>query len=272
METILNNLILAIPIIKSVFPFDNMIAVSDKEKFIYYLPGERMKHESPVGNRISQGDGLWEAVHSGQVYDKVIPKEIRGFPFRNISTAVINEKGEVVGAIGFAYSLENQETLHNAAQTIASTAQEIIASSQEQSANATKLHAELEDLRIKSGEMEAGLVESDKILKFIQDIATRTNLLGLNASIEAARAGEHGKGFSVVAQEIRKLSENSASSVTDIKTILDTTKANIGEIAKNLNIADEVSSCQETASYEITQAIESLTKLAEKIKGLAQKV
>lgn len=63
--------------------------------------------------------------------------------------------------------------------------------------------------------------EIDTIITTINGIATQTNLLALNASIEAARAGEHGRGFSVVANEIRSLSEatrNSSLKVTDIIT------------------------------------------------------
>lgn len=68
-------------------------------------------------------------------------------------------------------------------------------------------------------ELKTSLEEINVLLKDIQDIATLTNLLALNASIESARAGEHGKGFAVVAEQVRKLSEQSKAIVTNITEV-----------------------------------------------------
>lgn len=81
--------------------------------------------------------------------------------------------------------------------------------------------------------------EIGQISKMITDISEQTNLLALNASIEAARAGDAGKGFAVVASEVRKLSDQTAESASQINRLIDSVQSHTNEAVKAAEQGDD---------------------------------
>jgi methyl-accepting chemotaxis protein len=101
------------------------------------------------------------------------------------------------------------------------------------------------------------------IVETIDDIASQTNLLALNAAIEAARAGEHGKGFAVVADEVRKLAERSAHSTKEIASLVKGIQLTVHEAVQAMSESAEVVENGVLLANQSGQALDSLLRAAE---------
>ena len=117
------------------------------------------------------------------------------------------------------------------------------------------------------------------ILKTIVQISSQTNLLALNASIEAARAGEAGRGFSVVADEIRALSEQTKSATENISTILTELNRDVESVTISIGrsvdgVSQQNRLIDETRSqfYEIDSGVKELIDVINSVKNSVEEI
>ena len=112
----------------------------------------------------------------------------------------------------------------------------------------------------------------DELLSLIKDIANSTNLLALNASIEAARAGDAGRGFSVVAEEVKKLANRSIESVKHISGILAEIKQSIKNTSSLMNITDEKVIIGRTVSNNTKTVFQTIIGAANKAVEVSEEM
>ncbi len=111
-----------------------------------------------------------------------------------------------------------------------------------------------------------------KILNVIEDVAEQTNLLALNAAILAAQAGEYGKGFSVVAAEIRELSERTATSTRDIANLIRSVQQEVENALRATSAGSSLVENGVALSHEAGKALNNILESAAKSSSMGKEI
>lgn len=131
---------------------------------------------------------------------------------------------------------------------------------QEYAEEADHSHTEMQGMVDVIGRINDTSKQIENIISEIEDIASQTNLLSLNAAIEAARAGEAGKGFAVVAGQIRSLSEQSAKAAVDTRQLIESAIA----------VSNEGNEAAERVSTSIEKVINGMKEVADSSQKLSE--
>ena len=238
-----------------------MVLVTDQTHYLFQKSGDFMKIDKDImGEKIEPGNPALECMQTGRTVTQVFDKKMFGFSFRSINYPIRNFQGEIIGSAGIARSMEKEEKAGEISQALASTLEQINASLQEVAAGAQGLSTTINNIVTSVQESAKNIQEINNAITAITDIASHSNLLGLNAAIEAARAGEQGRGFAVVAEEMRKLATQSAESAKLVTKILMDMKNSIEDITGRINEVGNIAENQAVATEEITAAIQEVNE------------
>jgi len=174
----------------------------------------------------------------------------------------------------------------SAAKELSSTSEQVGASIRrvsEAAGHALAGMGKIKESISKTGGMITSLGERSqkigKITELIDDVADQTNLLAVNASIEAARAGEQGKGFTVVADEIRKLSDSTAKSTKDITSLIEliqhemtnsimSMESSVKSVDEEARLAHDTTERSKEIAMSATQQISGSKQIAEAMTNI----
>ena len=125
-------------------------------------------------------------------------------------------------------------------------------------------NAKMQELKVAIGEISKCSEEIRSIIQVIEDIASQTNLLSLNASIEAARAGEAGRGFAVVAEQVKNLAEQSTEAAGETTKLIEST---IDAVNKGIAIAEETEASMDQVMEEAEASTKRMVDMAQALQA-----
>nr|WP_286674111.1 methyl-accepting chemotaxis protein [Clostridium sp. ZBS13] len=256
------------PCFKYYFEDELIFTISNTERFLLVKDSANLKMQSKTGDIIPEGCAADVCLKAKKQVSVMVPESVFGVTLKTIAIPVV-EGNEIAGTIVIGMSIERKEKMADMSNTLSESLGQISDNLFDMSSGLQKISETNLDIEKFIELTNENYKKTDGVLKFIESIAKQTNMLGLNAAIESARAGEYGKGFSVVSNEIRKLSHSSSESINEINKILSSIQNSINEIYNRFNASNLLLDGQASGLEEITATVQELNSTAVLLKEFA---
>lgn len=258
-KTIIQNLIQVAPYIPLFIDEPVSVAITNTTGFVFNQPCPEIPLKCELGAPFLPDSTPLMVIQSGCRTVREVPAKVYGIPFKSYAIP-LKEDGEVVGCLMIAKSIE---MINNVKEAISSLAEEVgqVAVSVNEVTEGVQMTSESNAMM---HELMGSLLEEtermNKILGVINKLSNSTKILGLNASIEAGRAGAAGKGFSVVAREIERLSNNTTDSAKEIGNMIGGIEGKVNDIGEKSKETTDSFTQQAAALEEISATMENLNE------------
>lgn len=248
------------------------VTLVNRKEFLLYKRGKNLKHDLKIeaGLALKPEMIVSIAMNENRRVVQRVAKELWGVPLIAIAIPLKNEAGEIIGAASVQQDIDDQDKIKNMARTLGTNTASLASTTEELTAQSEEIATACRNLLTVAEDSQQRINETDGVLTFIKGVATQTNLLGLNAAIEAARVGEQGRGFGVVADEIRKLADNSTNSINKIETTLTTIKADSANTTQKLQQIETVIGQIAEAISHVAEALQETNILVEELDKIAE--
>lgn len=264
----LQSVIDSLPVIKQLYEPDAFVTVVDAESIMcgFIIPDDAQP-QLAIGEKFEDPTGvLQEVLRTGVKQHNKLPAGALGDEFEGDLIPIKDEEGKVVGCLTCTYSDGGKERIISLSEQFEDSIGKVSTSIEVVVKGLEELYEMLSAMNERTEGIEEDVNEAINVVNKISSIASKSNILALNASIEAARSGEFGRGFSVVADEMGKLAKDSGNSAGEIKATLNQITTHLGDIIQSIKDANASSKEHMESIGQIQSILDETIRISTQMK------
>lgn len=254
------------PILPELMPKKIQIRTIDSDRYLRHVQDldSGIQANFQLDKQVPENSGPAMAMREKQIVRRLVDKSHYGVEIRTVNIPFKDDSG----CISLTYNVDLEVQISVSMERIAAASQQISASSEEINRSGSLMYEQFFEMKSMIQDVFEHSNEMKTIAGVVKEINDQLKLISINALIEAAHAGEHGRGFSVVAAEVRKLSD---SSFQQIKRVNETAAALLQNMGKATNAVDQIDRDlrhQTLSSNDIHVAIADVAESISRLKDV----